>query len=60
MVLWFQVCNRHPPFGNGIVEAVSSLPKYEMALDQDVSIDIWVVRDIFTRSSTWLDCVPYV
>ncbi|XP_055957667.1 probable ATP-dependent DNA helicase HFM1 [Patella vulgata] len=28
------IANRHPPFGNQVKEAVSSLPKYELAIEQ--------------------------
>lgn len=34
-----QICNRHPPFGNTITEMITRLPKYEMAIDQQVSTD---------------------
>lgn len=37
-VIFEQVCSRHPPFGNGVSDAVKCLPKYEMALDQEVRI----------------------
>ncbi|XP_055863197.1 probable ATP-dependent DNA helicase HFM1 [Biomphalaria glabrata] len=28
------IVNRHPPFGNQVLEAVSALPKYQLALEQ--------------------------
>jgi ATP-dependent DNA helicase HFM1/MER3 len=28
------ICNRHPPFGNDILEAVKKLPRYSMELFQ--------------------------
>ena len=28
------IMNRHPPFGNNVINAVSRLPKYELCIDQ--------------------------
>ena len=32
------ICNRHPPFGNDIQEAVKKLPRYTMDLIQVINI----------------------
>lgn len=33
-IYYYQIVNRHPPFGNQIRESVIHLPKYEVILEQ--------------------------